>query len=80
MFKPGEKIIWIHDKLTTPGSTKIKENEIYTFNKYHNDRNILINIIGHNKTCDFYDECRFISLKEYRKIKLKKIDDYGVGE
>ena len=73
MFKFGDKIICIDDKSTVPRSHKIIKGEIYTFKSYSVSQNKIISLYGYDSVYDFYDECRFLSLKVYRKQKLNKI-------
>jgi hypothetical protein len=70
MFKVGDRVVYIGD------SDAIEFNKIYTISKmcnlYKNEYMTLIEMKNDNKLCS---TIRFINLKEYRKQKLKKINE-----
>jgi hypothetical protein len=81
MFKVGEKVVCInagemnvkifHGILIKPKVKQIKENQIYTIKNENagNDDLSLVEIDDET----YYRRERFVSLLEYRRIKLKKI-------
>jgi len=68
MFKVGEKIYCIDDRFKQElGDFVIVDRTDYRA-EYPNNQ--MISLIGHHS---MYNTLIFISLKEYRKLKLKKI-------
>ena len=82
MFKVGDKIVCINTgeiAVNVPGFGRlrkariknIKENQIYTVgNENAGNRDLSLVEIGYDT---YYSWERFVSLLEYRKLKLKKI-------
>ncbi len=74
MFKVGEEIICLN-------KTKKKTDKYLTIGKTYIINNILISprkcqrllIINDDDQFDFYDEQKFTSLIQYRKLKINKI-------
>ena len=82
MFKKGEKVVCINNgalyNINTTLINKLKLYEIYTVDKI-NPNNFgtepSIYLEGFDSYLDFFNCRRFVSLKEYRKEKIKKIND-----
>jgi regulatory protein YycI of two-component signal transduction system YycFG len=72
--------VCIYDKSVVSKSDIIRKGETYTFNRYDTSHKEIIFIEGYEGVYDFFDERRFLLLKEYRKIKLNKIEKYGMGK
>ena len=70
MFKPGDKVVYVNDRNYLIAPEIIKYN-IYTIRYSDNDKNrCRVELEEHKRT---YFMNRFISLKEYRKQKLKQL-------
>jgi len=67
MFKPGDKVVCINNDLTY--NSELILNQIYIINSIWEDYVGIKNKNGYSE----YLESRFITLKEYRKLKLIKI-------
>lgn len=65
-MKVGDKVMYIGDPLF------LDKDKIYTIYYIYNDY-ICINKISTNISLPLWESNDFISIKEYRKIKLKKI-------
>jgi len=72
----GDKVVCMTDKYLS-----LRKFKVYIVLDYFNNKSseydnyILINNILNDDTCDyhFYNPSFFVKLKEYRKIKLKKL-------
>ena len=75
MFKPGDVVICVddsNDSTTFESYKDIKKHSTYTVEKcdnYYNCISVALNDIEGN-----FRVSRFVSLKEYRKLKLIKIN------
>lgn len=76
MFKPGEIIVCIEtDNYLYPYSEiKLEINKLYTFDKYRKFNNVSILILKEFPGTIF-NQNLFVSLQEYRKLKLQKISE-----
>jgi len=68
MFKVGDKVICIENDETLD----VFLNNVYTV-EYYSEKDKLISLIETQYLYDVYENCNFITIKEYRKEKLKKI-------
>ena len=86
-YKIGEKVVFIK-KSYKSDSWKLNNYEEYiitehAFNKYYtDDYNAYTHYYGvrhkNGSETTWYDEMDFVSLKEYRKLKLKKINEQAI--
>ena len=71
MFKPGDKVVCIDDTNIVQRINNVRINSIYIIQAYDFDFNAIY-LIGMSGA---YIEKRFIKLKEYRKLKLEKLNN-----
>jgi len=81
MYKVGDKLLCIKSTNYGNGFTDIKINNIYTIvkvNNYNDDGDDSVYYTINNISIEFGSESKyagnFISLKEYRKQKIKRIN------